>query len=162
MEQWYHPVEEICARKIRLVSVRWEERAGSLKNKTHENRRRAQRAVIHVWWALGCLENKKKLNVSDACSVLSPVLFPFVISVYFQDKQSQRQRNSTQLGWALLGGSTQINPPSPEVVGARKNKETGEKRGMRGRKRQVIEWSSELRRAVNWVNGVAMSCGDDI
>lgn len=33
-----------------------------------------------------------------------------------------------QLGWALLGGSTQISPPGPEVVGAWGGRET------RGRK----------------------------
>lgn len=31
-----------------------------------------------------------------------------------------------QLGWALLGGSTQISPLSPEVVGTWKRKETRE------------------------------------
>lgn len=66
------------------------------------------------------------------CSVLSPLLFSFLISLYFQDKQSQCQRNLTQLGWVFWGCSIQIPSVSPAVVGAQTGRETAVKHGAGG------------------------------
>lgn len=63
------------------------------------------------------------------CSVLSPLLFSFLISLYFQDKQSQCQRNLTQLGWVFWGCTIQIPSVSPAVVGAQTGRDTEVKNG---------------------------------
>ncbi len=62
------------------------------------------------------MENKRRVLTRVTSYLLCSSLLWFLL--YFQDKQSQRQWNLMQLGWTLLGGSTQISPPSPEVVAA--------------------------------------------
>lgn len=62
-------------------------------------------------------------------SILSPLLFSFLISLYFQDKQSRCQRNLTQHGWVFWGCGIQIPSVSPAVVGAQTGRESEVKNG---------------------------------
>ena len=112
-EQWYHPDEDSRPRKWHPLLGNEVVGCGGrpdFRKEPHKKQRRATSLMSSHH-----LENKRRVLTRVTSYLLCSFTLWFLL--YFQDKQSQRQRNLMQLGRALLGSSAQIGPLSPEVVG---------------------------------------------
>lgn len=122
------PENEIYFWALKLQSVKKDFISWKKPKKTKEGLMRCHTCLMTSRY----LENKRRVLTCVTSYLFCS--FPLWFLLYFQDKQSPRQRNLMQLGWALLWCSTQISPSSPEVAGVWHRIEgEGDKGGDEGR-----------------------------